>query len=162
MIPDQIRKSAAEADRMIKHLAREAELRPRPGRPAKQRPYKQGAFFVADSAEELDALLRMYCHSVGPRGRGNRRHGATAFYGALVQCFYKLHRARITLPRGGSLSRSALMWGLAAVLVQYGHLRADSVARLLLRGDERGKLGHKLARVFDRVADAVEQDTPQK
>ena len=163
MIPNQIRKQAAEADAMIQQLAREGARRARAkgGRPKVEKRPKPTIFFVAESEGEAAALVTAYMDAVGPRVRGNKRHGATDFYAGLVRCFSRLQRAGVTLPRGGSLSQRACALGLADVLIAHGYVLPADAGRLLKNGEFRHRVGHKLARVFDVVADAVEKNTPQ-
>lgn len=162
MIPNQIRKQAAEADAMIQQLAREGARRARAkgGRPKGEKRPKPTIFFVAESEGEAAALAAAYMAALGPRGRGNKRHGAAALYSALVRNFSRLQRAGVTLPRGGSLSQRACALGLADVLIAHGYVLPADAERLLRNGEFRRRIGHKLAEQFGRVADAVTKHVP--
>ncbi|TVT61041.1 MAG: hypothetical protein FHK80_00490 [Azoarcus sp. PHD] len=161
---DRIKRDAADADSRIRQLARETEqaARSKGGRPRSATTHFENVLFAADTCSELSELERGYLDAVGPRSRGNTRHGERLWFADLVRCFYALQREGVTLPRGGSLSHAACALGLGDVLVKHGRVAPECLARLLRNGEYRRSVGHALARVFDRVANAVAKGTPQQ
>ncbi len=138
-------------------------------RPGKRGPEKlhagrplQLVGFVADP-EDMPALESALVRALGPRARGNKRHGGAGRYAALVQAFFELQARGIKLPRNKSLSAKAVRAGLGDVLQDLGLIGADlNAAELLARNSrKRQDVANKLDRVFSCIADAVE-NTPAK
>ena len=154
-LPAHVARQLAEADHIQKRIAEEVSMHPKPG-PAKRVKYKKGAIFTVDSDEQLTAMIDATCRAVGKKKRGNKRIGRSALYGDLVKYFVLLKHHGVTLPKGGNLSLDACQHGLDSILREYGYLNPDQTDRALVNTKKRDELGHKLARVFDRVADAVE------
>lgn len=129
------------------------------------------AVFIADTVEERDRLTRAYIEAVGPKTRGNRRLGRMRLYADLVSCFAELQRRGIKLPRNKSLSAAACVTfcglgpgdgnGLGDVLRAH-NLTTASDEMLRANGRARQKISNALDRVFSRVADALERNTPAK
>ncbi len=154
-LPAQVAREVAEGDHVQKELAKTAHQRRKPG-PVKRDEYRRGASLAANSYEQLTAMIDATNKAVGAKGRGNKRTGRTGLYGDLVKHFILLRQSGVTLQRGGSLSLAACEHGLASILREHGHLKPDQTDRVLVNSKTRNELGHRLARIFNRVAKAVE------
>ena len=154
-LPKQAAQQLLEADRLQKRIADAHSMHPKPG-PVKKQKFKKGVNLVADTEDQLTQMLGATNKAVGSKKRGNKRIGKTALYGDLIQYFTLLKQHGVTLPRGGSLSLAACNHGLGDILRSHRYLAPDQTDRALKNSKIREELGHKLARVFDRVAEAVE------
>jgi hypothetical protein len=154
-LPKQVAQQLAEADQIQKRIIEDARARRKPG-PNRRFEYKKGISLYADSEEQISTMLDATLKVIGPKKPGNKRIGRTALYGDLVQYFSLLKKHGVTLPRGGSLSLAACEHGLGNILREHGYLHPDKTDRALANSKTRSDLAHKLARIFDRVAKAVE------
>jgi hypothetical protein len=162
------------AERLAALEAQERDIERRIAQDIVRRPGKRGpekihasqnlqlVGFVADP-EDMPALEAALVRALGPRARGNKRHGIAGRYAALVQAFFELQARGIKLPRNKSLSAKAVRAGLGDVLQDLGLIGADfNAAELLARNSrKRQSVANNLDRVFSRIADAVE-NTPAK
>ena len=162
-LPKPVQQLLNEADSIRRKLELEREKLRTPGPKAHKVKYKQGASFAGKTPKELDRLMAATGEAIGAKYPGNKRRGKGKLYGDLVEQFDRLKSLGITLPRGGSLSEEACRHGLTEILREHGYLPLNekdvppgAVDRALINGELRAKLGHKLARIFDRVASAVE------
>lgn len=117
---------------------------------------------AADTPAELDEIIRVTELALGPRVRGAKQWATQALYTDLAGYCWRLRRAGINLPRGGSLSRRAAMRGLGDILRRHGYLSADEPDGVLLNSARRKEVGKMLGNQFDRVADALEQKSTPK
>lgn len=157
-LPNQVKKQADKADELIKAITRQLSNHPRVGRPKKYA-LRETSVFLASSVDELDKIGKIAEAAIGPSSRGNKRRGMRAQYIDLVDYFLQLKKRGINLPRQ-HLSKAAATTELAQILIRHGHLRPDRIDAL---NDPvvRQKISHKLARVFIRIAEAVESFPPQ-
>ena len=154
-LPPQVAEGLAEAEHIQKRMAEQRRISQKSG-PVPKSKYKKGAIFVADSEVTIDELIEGLVKAVGSKKPGNKRRGRTALYGDLVRQFTLLKEHGVNLPRGGSLSLAACQHGLGAILREHGYMSKDKTDIALKNSRFRDELGHKLARIFDRVANAIE------
>lgn len=158
-LPLSVLKQAAEADALLRSIARETTKRGGRPRSAPQKPVKY-AGFAADTLEEIDACTQILEHVVGTPTPGNKRRGRMAFCADLITCFLELRRRGIKPPRGGSLSEKAFVFGVADVLIRHGEMDENDYAATVKNGDRRNVIGGKHARLFGDIARAIEEKYP--
>lgn len=126
-VPLQVRQQADEADQIIRRIAAYLITHPRNGRPIDRRPYKPVPFFVADTADKLDELLLLHEQAMGPRTRGNKRHGQSALYADLVAFFVgiKLGGGKITVSK--VLAKRLVTPALIEILRRHGYIKSYSL-----------------------------------
>lgn len=155
-LPLPVLKQAAEADALLRRIARESKKRGGRPRSAPQKPVRYVGF-AADTLEEIDACTKILERVVGTPTPGNKRRGRVAFCADLITCFLELRRRGIKPPRWGSLSEKAFVFGVADVLIRHSEMDESDFAATVKNGDRRKVIGSKHARLFGDIARAIEE-----
>ena len=111
--------------------------------------------------QEVDYKMMLLLEILGPKTRGNKRHSHPLMFRDLLEAFLYLQSIGVTLPKGGNLSKKAVMGGVGQVLKC--HYYTDrTVDKLLIDSQERRRLGKVMKSIFCRVAAVVESNQASK
>ena len=163
-LPLQVQKQVATAKLDQQKLERNAFANPKKGRPKAPRPQQQIAIYSeSEQQQDLDTKQKALAAAIGPRHRGNKRVGQIALFADLIDYFYKLNAQGVALPKF-HLSKAAATADLERILIRHGHLPTSSSDPFLnstdlialSKSETRKQIGNKLARIFRRVAESVE------
>jgi hypothetical protein len=156
-LPADVQRKLEEGEQDYREWIRKHELAtPKRGRPRGSVEYKTPVVYTGETQAEIDDQFARLSRALGPKGKGNSRHGRQFFYKQLLDVFQGLRHLGVTLPRNGSLSAEAVLHGVGQILIDHGYTR-HSVAGLCRNSTERYRLGHALRNVFGRVADEAER-----
>jgi hypothetical protein len=159
--PKQVTVAARNAETALKNWRTSVDMHPRTGRPSKAKPFRPRAIVVGSTLLDLKQQLAELREVVGEVAIGNKRIGRVGLYADLLAHFPTLLQRGVTLPRGKSLSSDACSHGLGDILRKYRYTTCSD-KKLMTDGKERERIGNSLSRVFERVARAVEKNTPAK
>lgn len=159
-LPIEIYLQREEAAALLKiwtnNLDRYELSNPKRGRPRSRSTHKSPTLVFGNSQLEVDQKLVMLDVALGPRARGNKRHGYPRLYLDLLEVFVRLQRKGIALPKSGGLSAKAVREGVGQVLKDHNYTDR-TVDQLVKDFQERRRLGKVMKSVFGRLADSVVQ-----
>lgn len=136
-LPKQIQEQIRAAEQIDRLIAAEKEMKPRKGRPPKeQATLNKTVVLSALSNDGLNDICETLCEVVGRKARGNKRRGEAALYTDLLQYFLLLKSKGITLPRNGSLSLKACMYGLFEILQRHGYTGSEAGLKNRIQRDK--------------------------
>ena len=149
--PQQILNQIDIAEQKQRAIARKLENHPPSGRPRTGKRL-QKVLPIATGQDPV-RILMITDKVLGSRAKGNKRWGKIALYLDLVDYFSELKRQGVCLPRQ-HLSAVAAQPRLEQILIRHGYLHEFERGAL---GDatKRDQVGRKMARIFIRVANAI-------
>lgn len=154
VIPAQVLVQVHHAKELQRRYIAQIEMgrAPKPRRAHRQKP----VFFFGDTRAEVDLQVETFSAIMGPRTRGNKRHGRRSFYADLFSCLLTFNANGVTLPSSKNLSRKAIFLGLGDVLRGHRYTKLSDAA-LMKSSTSREKLARSIGRIFDRVSPIVKK-----
>lgn len=154
LLPRQLQDQLREVDKWERELRRFAFKHPKRG-PKPTKKLGPVIMFITDNEKDTARHMRIFINAVGKKVRGNKRIGKQALYADLVKYFLLLKRHGVTLPRNKSLSKKACQYGLGEILRRH-ECTSLSDNLLIKSGSERSVIAARMDRIFNRVADCIE------
>lgn len=157
-LPKALHREYDEARSVERKLEKQLELHPPAGRPRLYKTQGPVVSIVGDTQEEVESIMKILGHVVGPKYKGNKRRGHIALYADLVQTYINFRKLGIAFPCRSNLSASATLNGLGDVLRRHWYVEHDMTDIRLakntrLRADLAASLHSQIRRVREVMAD---------
>jgi hypothetical protein len=149
-LPLQVRQQVDETEQIMRRIADYLITHPRKGRPKGRRSYKPVPVFVADTDDKLDELMLLHAQAMGPRTRGNKRHGQSALYADLVTFFVGIKQGGEKITVSKVLAKRLVTPAFIEILRRHGYINNYS-----LTAQQRSVIGAQLESQLRRASDTV-------
>lgn len=156
-----LKKAEIQLKAFSRNFARGNFVNPKRGRPRTRLRHARPILVCGNSQVEVDQLFAMLQDVLGPKTKGNKRHGYQRLYLDLLEVFLRLQRKGISLPRSGSLSAKAVREGVGEVLIKNSYTN-HTTDELIHDLNERRRLGKVMKSVFGRLADSIKGNPHSK